>query len=78
MPITAPYAAQFVGVAASVLPDANCVRPELPSNVLQIAVEIFENDHVVSDARRKLHLLFLDGSTLTVGYNSDEVVGRFI
>ncbi len=75
---TAPLAAQNVGVAAAVLPDATGTRPDETAKVLRIGVDIVAEERVTTDAKGKLQLLFLDGSALTVGPNSDVVVDRFI
>ena len=77
-PFEAPRAAQNVGVAAAVLPDAKSTRPDQSAKVLRIGVDIVANERVTTDAKGKLQLLFLDGSALTVGPNSDVVVDRFV
>jgi hypothetical protein len=74
----APLAAPNIGVAAAVLPDATGARPNQAARVLRIGVDIVANERVVTDAKGKLQLLFLDGSALTMGPNSDVVVDRFI
>jgi hypothetical protein len=74
----APLAAPNIGVAAAVLPDATGTRPNQAARVLRIGVDIVADERVVTDAKGKLQLLFLDGSALTMGPNSDVVVDRFI
>ena len=71
-------AAQNVGIASAVLPQAKGAWPNQTAKVLQIGVDIVANERVVTDAEGKLQLLFLDGSALTVGPNSDVVVDRFV
>jgi hypothetical protein len=74
----AALAAQNVGVAAAVLPQVNSTAPDEEARVLRIGVDIVADERVVTDAEGKLQLLFLDGSALTVGPNSDVVVDEFV
>ncbi len=74
----AALAAQNVGVAAAVLPQVNSTAPDKEARVLRIGVDIVADERVVTDAEGKLQLLFLDGSALTVGPNSDVVVDEFV
>ncbi|MBT7758875.1 MAG: hypothetical protein HN732_16210 [Rhodospirillaceae bacterium] len=71
-------AAQSVGVAAAVLPDVTGTAPAEAARVLRIGVDIVVNERVVTDAKGRLQLLFLDGSALTVGPNSDVVIDKFV
>ena len=71
-------AAQNVGVTSAVLPQARSTRPNEDTLTLRIGVDIVANERVVTDAKGKLQLLFLDGSALTVGPNSEVVVDEFI
>ncbi|MDP6875300.1 MAG: FecR domain-containing protein [Alphaproteobacteria bacterium] len=71
-------AAQNVGVAAAVLPQARGEQPNQKARVLRIGVDIVANERVATDAEGKLQLLFLDGSALTVGPNSEVVIDRFV
>ncbi|MBT4690008.1 MAG: hypothetical protein HN834_11080 [Rhodospirillaceae bacterium] len=71
-------AAQSVGVTSAVLPQANSTRPNEETLTLRIGVDIVANERVVTDAKGKLQLLFLDGSALTVGPNSEVVVDEFV
>ena len=71
-------AAQNVGVAAAVLPQVEATAPDEVARVLRIGVDIVADERVVTDANGKLQLLFLDGSALTVGPNSDVVVDKFV
>ena len=71
-------AAENVGIAAAVLPQARGAKPDQEARVLRIGVDIVANERVATDAEGKLQLLFLDGSALTVGPNSDVVIDNFI
>ncbi|MDA1101871.1 MAG: FecR domain-containing protein [Proteobacteria bacterium] len=71
-------AAKNVGVAAAVLPQVNATAPDQEARVLRIGLDIVADERVVTDANGKLQLLFLDGSALTVGPNSDVVVDKFV
>ena len=71
-------AATQVGVTAAVLPQASGTPPQAQPRVLRIGLDIVRNERVTTDAEGKLQLLFVDGSALTMGPNSDVVVDSFV
>ncbi|ODS00973.1 hypothetical protein AUC68_13725 [Methyloceanibacter methanicus] len=77
--VSAPQdgAANKVGVAAAVNPDAffgaGGARKEL-----RIGKSIFYNERISTDANGVVQVLLVDGSTFTVGRNSDVVIDRFV
>lgn len=70
-------AAEKVGVAAAVNPDAfsgsGGARQEL-----RIGKSIFYNERISTDANGVVQVLLVDGSTFTVGRNSNVVIDRFV
>lgn len=70
-------AAEKVGVAAAVNPDAfsgsGGARKEL-----RIGKSIFYNERIGTDANGVVQVLLVDGSTFTVGRNSNVVIDRFV
>ena len=70
-------AAEKVGVAAAVNPDAfsgaGGARKEL-----RIGKSIFYNERISTDANGVVQVLLVDGSTFTVGRNSNVVIDRFV
>lgn len=74
---TADSKADKVGVAAAVNPDAFSgsagARKEL-----RIGKSIFYNERISTDANGVVQVLLVDGSTFTVGRNSNVVIDRFV
>ena len=71
-------AAKNIGVAAAVLPDVRSTAPDQAARVLWIGVDIVADERVVTTDKGRTQLLFLDGSALTIGPNSDVVVDEFV
>lgn len=66
-------AANKVGVAAAVNPDAFSGGKEL-----RIGKSIFYNERITTDANGVVQVLLVDGSTFTVGKNSNVVIDKFV
>jgi hypothetical protein len=76
-----PYpavAATDIGKAAAVNPMAHGYPPSAESRVLTVGVDMAANERVVTGPRGQTQLLFVDGSALTVGPNSDIVLDEFV
>ena len=71
-------AATNIGVTSAVQPDAKGTPPSAPPRILQVGADMVANEHVQTGELGKVHLLFLDGSALTVGPNSDLVLDEFV
>jgi len=69
--------AQKVGVAAAVNPDAFSGAGGARKQ-LTIGKSIFYNERISTDASGVVQVLLVDGSTFTVGKNSDLVIDRFV
>ncbi|MEQ9641674.1 MAG: FecR domain-containing protein [Alphaproteobacteria bacterium] len=67
-----------VGVSAAVLPNATGTPPDDEMRVLQIGIDMFANERVETGPRGKAQLLFLDGTALSVGPNSDLRLDEFV
>ncbi|BAQ17633.1 hypothetical protein GL4_2190 [Methyloceanibacter caenitepidi] len=65
--------ANKVGVAAAVNPDAFSGGKEI-----RIGKSIFYNERISTDANGVVQVLLVDGSTFTVGKNSNVVIDRFV
>jgi hypothetical protein len=70
--------AEKVGVAAAVNPDAYSSLSGAPNKQLSIGKSIFYNERISTDASGVVQVLLVDGSTFTVGANSDLVIDRFV
>ncbi len=66
------------GVASAVVPQSLGTPPAEDTRVLQVGVDMFTDERVQTGPRGKTQLLFLDGSALSVGPNSDLVLDTFV
>lgn len=71
-------AAPNIGVTSAVLPAARGTPPAEATRVLQVGIDLKASERVETDAEGKAHLIFLDGSALTVGGNSDVVLDEYV
>ncbi|WP_428678697.1 FecR family protein [Reyranella sp.] len=70
--------AQQVGVTSAASGDPRGTPPSLPTRTLRVGIDVFGNERVVTGAADRAHLVFLDGSGLTVGANSELVIDKFV
>jgi hypothetical protein len=77
--LAAPSMAQDnIGVTAAVNPQAQGTPPERSSRTLNVGLDMFKNERVVTGPEGKTQLLFIDGSALSIGPNSDVVLDEFV
>jgi hypothetical protein len=74
----APAAAEKVGVAAAVNPDAFSSLAGSPQSQLSIGKSIFYNERINTTGSGLVQVLLVDGSTFTVGPGSDLVIDKFV
>jgi len=67
-----------VGVTSAVNPQATGTPPQRPSRTLNIGLDMFRNERIVTGPEGKTQLLFVDGSALTIGPNSEVVLDEFV
>ncbi len=67
-----------VGVTTAVNPSAVGIPPQQEERVLYVGIDMLANERVVTGPAGRAHLLFLDGSNLSVGPDSDVVIDRFV
>jgi|GEM_PF-2803665 len=70
--------AEKVGVAAAVNPDAFSSLSGTPNEQLNIGKSIFYNERIKTTASGLVQVLLIDGSTFTVGPNSNLVIDKFV
>ncbi len=75
---SAPAQADKVGVAAAVEPDAFSSLSGTPNKQLNIGKSIFYNERINTTASGLVQVLLVDGSTFTVGPNSNLVIDKFV
>src|SRR5262245_40817701 len=74
----APAAADKVGVAAAVKPDAFSSLAGTPQSQLNIGKSIFFNERIKTTNSGLVQVLLVDGSTFTVGPDSDLIINKFV
>jgi len=67
-----------IGVTSAVVPAARGTPTGAEPRVLQVGLDMQANERVQTDAEGKAHLLFLDGSALSIGPNSDVVLDEYV
>jgi hypothetical protein len=79
MLVPPPAAAQErVGVNAAVNTDANGLPPGGAIRKLVIGQEVVHNERITTDAKGQTQILFVDGSSISVGPNADLVIDEFV
>ena len=78
LPATPSWSATEVGVTSPVLPNAHGTPPGGATRIMQIGLDVVSNEQVTTGPKGKLQLLFLDGSALTLGPNSDVTIDTFV
>jgi hypothetical protein len=69
---------QRVGIAAAVNPATNGTPPGGADRVIAVGSKLLQNERIVTTGKGRTQLLFLDGSALTIGPNSDVVLDEFV
>ena len=67
-----------VGVASAVNGEPRSKQPNEVERVLHIGNDMIANEVVKTGTRDRAHIVFLDGSTLTVGPNSQITIDKFV
>ncbi|HYC64662.1 MAG TPA: hypothetical protein VEC14_08030, partial [Reyranellaceae bacterium] len=60
-----------VGVASVAIGDPLSQPPQHAERVLRMGVDVFTNERITTAGDDRAHLLFVDGSAITIGPNSD-------
>jgi hypothetical protein len=73
-----PEAAARVGVTSATDGDPLGKPPTEAERVLRIGIDVQANELITTNARDRAHLVFLDGTSLTVGPNAQLTIDRFV
>ncbi|MEQ9641648.1 MAG: FecR domain-containing protein [Alphaproteobacteria bacterium] len=76
--LASAHAAAEVGVAAAVNPQATGTPPNADLRVLQAGLDLFQDEAIVTGPSGRTQIIFLDGSALTLGPDSDIVLDTFV
>ena len=77
-PVAIGEAAAKVGVTSATDGDPLGKPPQEAERVLRIGVDVQANELITTSANDRAHLLFLDGSSLTVGPNAQLTIDKFV
>ncbi|MFZ0692939.1 MAG: FecR domain-containing protein [Alphaproteobacteria bacterium] len=66
------------GIAAAVNPEASGQPPNEKMQVLHVGQNVIRNERITTQSGGQLQLLFVDGSSLTMGPNSEIVIDEFV
>ena len=78
MPFTIGDAAAKVGVTSATDGDPLGKPPQEAERVLRIGIDVQANELITTNANDRAHLVFLDGSSLTVGPNAQLTIDKFV
>ncbi len=67
-----------VGVTSQTTNNPLGTPPAQQQRTLKVGIDVFANERIQTTANDRAHLLFLDGSSLTVGPNSDLLIDKFV
>lgn len=76
--LPAPEVYANVGVTTATDGDPLGKPPTLPERVLRIGIDVQANELITTGANDRAHLVFLDGSSLTVGPNARLTIDKFV
>ena len=77
-PFTIGDAAAKVGVTSATDGDPLGKPPTEAERVLRIGIDVQANELITTNANDRAHLVFLDGSSLTVGPNAQLTIDKFV
>ena len=77
-PFTVGDAAAKVGVTSATDGDPLGKPPQEAERVLRIGIDVQANELITTNANDRAHLVFLDGSSLTVGPNAQLTIDKFV
>ena len=67
-----------IGVPAAVRPAAHGTPPGAESRILHVDLDLHANEEIATGATGQTHLLFRDGSTISIGPNSNLRLDKFV
>ena len=67
-----------IGVTAAVNPEVRGTPPSQEQRLLVVGTNVFSDERVVTGEKGQTQMLFVDQSALTIGPNSDLVLGEFL
>ncbi len=77
-PFSIPEAVARVGVTSATDGDPLGKPPSEAERVLRIGIDVQANEVITTNARDRAHLVFLDGTSLTVGPSAQLTIDKFV
>lgn len=77
-PFSIPEASARVGVTSATDGDPLGKPPSEAERVLRIGIDVQANEVITTNARDRAHLVFLDGTSLTVGPSAQLTIDKFV
>ena len=77
-PLSAAEAQSRVGITAATAGDPTGRPPGKPDRVLVVGTDVQANEIITTANNDRAHLVFLDGTTLTVGPNAQLTIDKFV
>lgn len=76
--LSLPLGAQTAGVTSTTSGEPHGTPPAQNERILRVGIDVFANERITTGTADRAHLVFLDGSALSVGANSDLMIDRFV
>ena len=76
--LTPTFAAARVGVTSATDGDPLGKPPAEPERVLRIGIDVQANELITTGSNDRAHLVFLDGTSVTVGPNAQLTIDKFV
>jgi hypothetical protein len=73
-----PATAQTIGVASATSGEPRGTPPAQNERILRVGIDVFANERVRTGANDRAHLVFRDGSALSIGANAELTIDRFV
>jgi hypothetical protein len=73
-----PALAQQVGVTSVAAGEPRGTPPSQSERILRVGIDVSANERIVTRTNDRAHLVFLDGSALTIGPDSEIMIDRFV
>ncbi|MBM3492109.1 MAG: FecR domain-containing protein [Alphaproteobacteria bacterium] len=74
----APAAMPEIGIVSAVVPAARATEPKQAVSLQELGGDLVLNERIETDPEGRAHIMFVDGSALSISGGSDIVLDRFV
>src|SRR5437762_14191060 len=78
MALAGPSAWARVGIASVVEGEPKGLPPGGVQRILRVGIDMNADEKVTTNSEDRAHLVFLDGTSLTIGPNSEVVIDKYV